>query len=81
MSKVTYITKSVLPIEAFSVMGMSSVQDKKKQVSSKYKSVKLTLEEADVVASILRAEGRTMLADKFSSASVLEEAEGDDALF
>lgn len=58
--------------------GWSSVQDKKKQVSTKYKSVKLTLEEANVVASILRSEGRTILANKFSSATVLEEAGDDD---
>ena len=60
--------------------GWSSVQDKKKQVSSKYKQVKLTLEEAETVASILRAEGRTVLANKFSSATVLEET-GDDTPF
>lgn len=53
--------------------GWSSVQEKKNKGSTKYKQIKLTLEQAEIVAAILRKNGEDSLADKFSSATVLEE--------
>lgn len=54
--------------------GWSSIQEnKKKAVESKYKQVKLTLAEADEVYEVLVLADKRELADKFSTAKVIEE--------
>lgn len=62
--------------------GWSSVQEKRRKKSSvKYKRVKVTVAEAELIASVLRDKGQEHLADKFSGAPVLEEAGDDDVPF
>jgi hypothetical protein len=59
--------------------GWSSVQEKKKrQKASKYKQIKLTLEEAEFVHTCLVDAGHSELAKKFLNAKVMEEGEDEE---
>lgn len=56
--------------------GWSSIQEKKKKaIATKYKQIKLTLADADLIAAILTREGYDELAEKFTSAKTVEEEE------